>query len=102
MKTKKPTRKELIILLLHGGEIKMTCGAIVKKIIAIEGLTGSVAHYLSGSISSILNKLVKEDVLKYAEGKGPRGGHIYQLNRNAAGLQRTVEKIEAKRKIATK
>lgn len=58
----------------------MTCGEVCKRIIEDEKLEGNTARYLSGSISSILRKLVAEGVLEYAEDlKGPKGGHVYQL-----------------------
>lgn len=75
------TRKNKILTYLKQG-VKMSCQEICEKIIKEDKLTGNVAHYLSGSVSSILRKMVKEEVLKYAEGKGPRGGHLYQLNEN--------------------
>lgn len=80
MKTKKPTRKQQILEILKNPMVNMTCGEICKRIIQDENLTGNVAHYLSGSISSKLNKLVKEGVLEYnPDLKGPRGGYVYQL-----------------------
>lgn len=76
------TRKERILKMLKRPGTKLTCQAICKKIIKAEKLdeSSSVAHYLSGSISSILAKMVKEKVLRYAEEEGPRRGHIYELN----------------------
>jgi hypothetical protein len=59
----------------------MSCQEITDRIIKDDKLDGSVAHYLSGSVTTILAKLVKEGKLKYAEGTGPRGGHLYQLNK---------------------
>jgi hypothetical protein len=76
------TRKQKILHYLQFSYIIMSCQDITDKIIKEEKLTGNVAKYLSGSISSILAKLVKDGVLKYAEGKGPRGGHLYQKNLN--------------------
>lgn len=71
------TRKERILKMLKDPNTKLTCGQMCKKIIKDEKLTDK-AHYLSGSISSILNKMVKDGVLKYAEEKGPKGGYVYQ------------------------
>lgn len=56
-----------------------TCQELTRHFIERDMLSGSVAHYLSGSISSILHKLVKEGFLEYSTEKTPRGGHIYKL-----------------------
>lgn len=78
IKIKKPTRKQLILQMLKDPTTKLTCTEMTKRIIARQKLTGNNAYYLSGSISSILNKLVKEGVLQYADEKGIRGGYKYQ------------------------
>lgn len=74
----KPTRREMILALLEKHTNKLSCQEICKTIIKKQNLTGNVAHYLSGSVSSILNKLVKDGELKYADGTAVRGGHLYQ------------------------
>lgn len=76
------TRKQQILFLLDKPQTKMTCSEICEEIVRFEKIPSdsSVARYLSGSISSILAKLVKEKTLKYAKEKGPKGGHVYQLN----------------------
>lgn len=75
MKSKDSRRIRILEMLEYK---KLSCQDITKRLIAEDNLTGSVAHYLSGSISSILNKLVKQGILKYATEKGPRGGYIYE------------------------
>lgn len=77
---KKLSRRETILHLLKHPDKKMTCQQITNYIIKKEKLVGSVARYLSGSISSKLYELVNKGVLKYADEKGIKGGHIYQLN----------------------
>lgn len=74
------TIKDQILKMLRNPRSKKTCAQITKKIVTDNNLTGSVAHYKSGSVSSILNKLVKDGALKYAEETGPKGGHVYQRN----------------------
>lgn len=74
------TRKEMILRYLKNPHAVLSCQDICKKIIKRQKLAGNVAKYLSGSISSVLAKLVKEGILKYAKGSGPRGGHLYQKN----------------------
>lgn len=76
------SRRDQILKLLEKKGAMLTCQQITSKIIKKEKLTGNRATYLSGSISSLLRKMVKEDILKYAnEEAGPRGGHVYQLNK---------------------
>ncbi|HEV3223910.1 MAG TPA: hypothetical protein VGZ90_13570 [Puia sp.] len=77
---KKKSRRETILTILKNSNTELTCQEICKKIIKAEKLTGNVAHYLSGSISSKLAKLVKQGILRYADEEGIRGGHVYQLN----------------------
>lgn len=73
------TRKQIILKYLKNPKTVLSCKEICDKIIKEEKIFGTtVAHYLSGSVSTILAKLVKEGVLKYAEGTGPMGGHLYQ------------------------
>lgn len=76
------TRKEIIIAYLKNPKTKLSCQDIVKRIIKEQKLPadGSVANYLSGSISSLLADLVRKGILRYAKERGPRGGHIYQKN----------------------
>lgn len=73
------SRRETILHLLKKPEKKMSCQQICKYIIKKESLTDNVARYLSGSISSKLAKLVKDGVLKYADEKSIKGGHLYQV-----------------------
>lgn len=56
-----------------------SCQDITKMLINKEKLTGTVAHYLSGSVTTTLAKLVKDGFLKYAKEKTARGGHLYQF-----------------------
>lgn len=78
-KKHKTSRRERIIQMFTSDAVRHTCQNITKCIIIEEELTGSKAKYLSGSISSILAKLVKDEVLMYADEQTDRGGHIYQL-----------------------
>lgn len=72
------TRREKILDLLKLPHSHMTCGEICSFIVTDEGLSGNVAKYLSGSISSILRKMVDKGELHYSQIKGPRGGYRYQ------------------------
>lgn len=38
-------------------------------------------RYLSGSVSSTLAKMVKDNILEYAKTKTARGGHLYQIKK---------------------
>lgn len=72
------TRREKIIEYFNSRKgILLSCNDITKHIAEEEKLTGNKRHYLSGSISSILNKLVKDKILGYHVAKTPRGGHLY-------------------------
>lgn len=80
-KSKPPTREmKIIATFVLNPDKTFSCSEITKMIIEKDKLTGSVAHYLSGSVSSILAKLVKGTLLKYAEEKTVRGGYLYQYN----------------------
>lgn len=57
----------------------ISCVELTKKLIEEFKLTGNIAHYKAGSISSLLRKLVQQNHLKYA-GETKRGGHLYKLN----------------------
>lgn len=71
------TNKEMIVDMLKEGT-PLSCWDITKRIIKIKYPKG--ATYLSGSISSILAKMVKDnDRIEYAPGKAIRGGHLYQI-----------------------
>lgn len=78
----KITRKQMILSILKNPDTKLTCQQLCKKIIKKQKLTDNIAHYLSGSISSILNKMVKDGILKYAKEVGVKGGYVYQLNKS--------------------
>jgi hypothetical protein len=77
------SRREKIIDLFFKAkpETEFSCDQIVKQFIEDKEPTSSQHgyHYFSGSISSILNKLVKDNVLRYSNNKTKRGGHLYQL-----------------------
>lgn len=83
------TRKDRIIKYLK--KSNLTCQELTKKIIKAEGLTDANnvpfdqrAKYLSGSISSILAKERKKGTIIVVAGdKGPRGGMVFQLTKNA-------------------
>lgn len=81
---KKPTtRKEYILTMFaKHPEESFSCQQITNKIIRWQKLEGSVAHYLSGSITTILASLVKKGILKYADEKSVRGGHLYMVDIN--------------------
>lgn len=72
------TRKETILEMFTDETTELSCNQIVKIIIAKENLVGNKAKYLSGSISSILNKLVKQYILGYSSNKTFRGGYKYK------------------------
>jgi hypothetical protein len=70
------TRREYIWKLLKTKPGGMTCQELTNRIAVSEGIEGS--RYLSGSISSLLNRMVKKGELKYSVTKqGPKGGHVY-------------------------
>jgi len=73
------TRKERILAMFSHPMAKFSCQQIINSIIDEDKLTGNVAKYLSGTISSILRKLVLADVLEYCDFTTSKGGHIYQL-----------------------
>jgi hypothetical protein len=77
----KTTRREMILQMFPDNTVKLTCAQICHAIIEKQNLNGNIAQYLSGSVSSILRKLVLKGDLKYAEGFGIKGGHLYQLNK---------------------
>lgn len=77
---KKLSRRELIIKMFEKDK-RLTCQQITKAIIKKQKLSGSVAHYLSGSISTILNGLIKKGILTYSYKSTQRGGHIYELEK---------------------
>lgn len=80
MKKPRVTRREKILQIFSKGYMDRSCAQIVTEIINDEEIwASSTAHYLSGSISSILAKMVKDGILEYAPGKSIRGGHLYQL-----------------------
>lgn len=73
------TNKALILKLL-AWESPLTCAVITQRIIK-EKYQNKPQPYLSGSISSTLAKMVKDDILEYTPGTvGPKGGHFYQLS----------------------
>lgn len=74
------TRKERILRYLKNPETVLSCQEISVKIIKAEKLTGSVKHYISGPVSTVLAKMVKDKILQYADGTTERGGHLYQLD----------------------
>lgn len=79
------TYKQKIIVLLEsskiirGGDHAMSCQEICKAIIFANNLKGNKARYLSGGVSSILAKMVKDGELEYDERKAIRGGHLYRI-----------------------
>lgn len=73
------TRREKILNMFSHPMAKFSCQQITNNIITEEKLTGNSAKYLSGSISSILRKMVLKNVLEYCDFTTNRGGHFYQL-----------------------
>lgn len=78
MKQPRPTRMTFALRLLSKGRV-MSCVQISKAIIKKEGLTGSKAFGLYGSIGYKLNNLVKKGVLISAEGGSIKGGKLYRM-----------------------
>lgn len=73
------TRKKIIIdLITEVGPL--SCAHVCDYLINSGFVTNTAKKYLSGSVSSILAKLVKEKVLKYSDTKAIKGGHIYEQN----------------------
>jgi hypothetical protein len=76
--TRIPTRKQQILSMLDEPGRQLTCVQICKRIVEDERLSGNVALYLSGSISSILRSLVLSGELEcISTARGPRGGNVY-------------------------
>lgn len=71
--------KIIAIFALHPDKT-YSCSNITKMLIKKDKLSGSVAHYLSGSVTTTLAKLVKDGFLEYAKEKTQRGGHLYQFS----------------------
>lgn len=75
-----PTRKQMIIhIVSSNGEL--SCAEICVRLIAYGYVSEGSKQYLSGSVSSILAKLVKENILEYSFKKSIRGGHIYKMKK---------------------
>lgn len=77
------TRKERILKMFLKDGVKLSCTEVSKKIMKSEKIDpkSSVAHYLSGSVTTILARLVKDGKLRYADAVTTRGGHIYTKNK---------------------
>ena len=75
-------RTKIRMLFISPRAPQMSLNQIVQYLIQEEGIPKSGQKYLSGSISSILRKLVLEKYLKYADHTTARGGHIYELDRS--------------------
>lgn len=80
----KQTRREFILTLFKVHATKLTCTEVTILVKVRENISNEDAHYLSGSISSLLASMVKNGELQYAEKLGPRGGHVYELKKQAA------------------
>lgn len=69
----------IVTVVFQHPDAKKSCKEVTDAVIERERITDEhTLRYISGSISTVLNKLVKEGKLKYAEEKTSRGGHIYQ------------------------
>lgn len=73
------TRRELILDILSQTDHPITCAEICQWIEVKENLTASIRMYLSGSVSSLLRKMVIKNQIKIASLKGPKGGQTYKL-----------------------
>ena len=71
--------KKDILDFLRDNPGEWSCAQITKHILQKRNLKGSVAYYLSGSVSSKLALMVKQGTLEYAATTTPRGGHLYKL-----------------------
>lgn len=70
------THREMVIDILRKSKRPLTCAAICR---ALQDKM-KITQYTSGSISSILAKLVKEKVyVEYGEQVGPKGGYTYKF-----------------------
>lgn len=74
------TWKQRVLHLLYSTNNEMSCQEITKTFINADKISGNKARYLSGSISSLLNKLVKNNKVLYSENKTSRGGYLYKFN----------------------
>lgn len=76
--SKKLTRREVILKMLKNSA-SLSCQEITNEIIKKEKLTDNKAYYLSGSISSLLRRMVLRGEIRYSKSKTKRGGHEYEL-----------------------
>lgn len=75
------TYKQQIMFYINASNVALSCAEICKKIIDANKTEGNKAHYLSGSISSILKKLITSGDIEYAKEKSVRGGSKYQIKK---------------------
>lgn len=68
------TRKEQILQLFADAEVKLSCKQVSDKLVVPD----DKRQYLSGSVTTILKKLVEAGKLAYAATKTAKGGNIYQ------------------------
>lgn len=70
----------MIVDMLQTTQFSLSCLDICKYLISEKKIPKHLQHYLPGSISSILNKLVKDRIIIYDSKTTPRGGHLYKYN----------------------
>ena len=81
----KPRREQIVDFFLEAWppDIEYSCTDICKRIMHNEMQAGIRPksnhgyHYLSGSVSGQLRKMVKDGTLRYSVNKTPRGGYLY-------------------------
>lgn len=75
---KQRTYRATILQIMKNPKTQITCAEICKRLIKRLDIPSYRHRYLSGGVSSILNKLVKDGKLQYHTLKtGPRGGYVY-------------------------
>jgi len=77
------TYKQMILLIFNNVDNPnptFTCQQMCKKLIELGYVPLNKRTYLSGAISTILRKMVKDKILCYSSTlNGPKGGLVYQL-----------------------
>lgn len=74
------TRKKFIVKVFEtmpNSACDMSCVSICKAILAMYVVSNP--KYLSGSVSSLLRKMVHDKILMYSQNTAIRGGYMYML-----------------------
>lgn len=87
------TYKEKVLSMFETPNITLSCTQICRKLIVQNDIPLPKRVYLSASISSILNKLVKDEILQYSTIPTKRGGHIYELDRKMQMIRDLREEV---------